>query len=87
MEHSRILFIVGLEKVLQPASQLRAAARPLSKPTPDKNALKIYLFKGSHKFRLRSAVKLFPGLVNPSIYVLKGRFTKIILPLNTFTNE
>ena len=48
----------GLEKVLQPGSQpLRRSQNQL----PTKNALKIHDFKGSRKFRLRVAVKLFPG--------------------------
>jgi len=56
------------KKFFSPAARLpcrrsQMAITPLPKGNMTKNALKIYDFKGSRKFRLRAAVKLFPGLV------------------------
>ena len=45
-----------------PEAGSQMAITPLPKGKHDKNALKNHNLKGSRKFRLRAAVKLFPGL-------------------------
>ena len=57
-------YMSGLAKVSlaqQPA--LNSPLRRFQNLPPTKNALKIHNFKGFRKFRLRAAVKLFPGLI------------------------
>ena len=56
----------------QPAVALKWPLRRSKNPPPTKNALKIHHFKGSRKFLLRSAVKLFPGLY---IYIFTYIYT------------
>ena len=66
-----IYFQIGLEKVLQPGRRLRTTAQPpplsnghytpLPKGKHDKKCSDHH-FNGPRKFRLRTAVKLFPGL-------------------------
>ena len=57
-----LMIYAGLEKVLQPDSWFSNGHYAQNQP-PTQNASQVHHFNGSRTFRLRAAVKLFPGLV------------------------